>query len=85
MNSHQRRQIRRLYRHTVQTMHTNYGDYLEAWQWLKQRHGLGSLSKKTYWYECFTDWQDQHNEQAFKINWHFQRSRDAMEFALRWS
>lgn len=43
MNSRQRRQLRRQYPYLVITRYRDYGSYLDAWEWLKERYGVGRL------------------------------------------
>ena len=88
MNSRQRRQLRRQYPYLVITRYRDYGSYLDAWEWLKERYGVGRLQPQNQvdagWHEEFTSENDLDNWN-FGVKWHFKRSLDATEFALRWS
>ena len=88
MNSRQRRQLRRQYPYLVIPRYRDYGTYLDAWEWLKERYGVGRLQPQNHvdagWHEEFTSENDL-DDLNFGVRWHFKRSLDAMEFALRWA
>ena len=89
MNSRQRRRQLREYRYTVLTEHDEYHGYLEAWEWLNDKYGHGSIEKKgrgPLWFEKF-DVKAPYTKQSpwyFAVRWYFKNSVTAMEFALRW-
>ena len=94
MNSRQRRRNLREYRFTVITDHDDYTSYLEAWEWLREHHGVSKHKKgeSASWFERFEDDQrglttDQHARSPwyFRVRWYFKRKPAAVEFALRWS
>lgn len=89
MNARQRRRLRRQYPYLVVSRFRDYGSYVEAWEYLANRYGIGRLQaqNRNYaaWHEEFdTNELDLDNWQ-FAVKWHFRHSLDAMEFALRWS
>lgn len=82
MNSRQRRQDRKLWRHSITTVAHDYDHYVAMWDWLKAKHT--AKASRCGWRDRIIDRNDC-DQVNYKIIWQFIREQDAIEFALRWA
>ena len=82
MNSKQRRQDRKLWRHSVATVAQDWDHYVAMWEWLKEKHGTKVV--RCGWRDRIVD-RNASYQLNYSVTWQFIRERDAIEFALRWA
>lgn len=81
MNSRQRRQDRREWKHIINLGSRSFDDYIEMWNWLAEKHGKKIL--RCGW-RCKVEVNADTADEYF-LTWQFIREKDAAEFTLKWS
>lgn len=82
MNARQRRQDRKLWRYSVETVARDWDHYSEMWHWLKAKHT--AKVTRCGWRDRI-DRRNNSEPENYPVTWQFIHERDAIEFALRWA